>query len=163
MREYVIGSDNAGFALKAVLMETLDQMGYTVEDAGCFDDSSTEYYPLIAQRVCRKIIDSNYEKRGILICGTGLGMAISANKFRGIRAGVCHDNYSAERLILSNNGNVLCMGQRVIGTELAKKILKEWVTLEFEDGSSTPKVEVISAIEDECMKKQTAGKGALHS
>jgi ribose 5-phosphate isomerase B len=75
-------------------------------------------------------------------------MAISANKFKGIRAGVCHDPYSAERLKLSNNGNVLCMGERVIGVELAKKILWEWLNLEFVDSPSTPKVEAINEIEE---------------
>jgi ribose 5-phosphate isomerase B len=77
---------------------------------------------------------------------------MTANKFKGIRAAVCHDNFSAERSILSNNGNVLCMGERVIGHELAKKIVGEWITLEFKDGSSTPKVNEIIAIEKENMK-----------
>jgi ribose 5-phosphate isomerase B len=74
-------------------------------------------------------------------------MAMTANKFKGIRAAVCHDNFSAERSILSNNGNVLCMGERVIGHELAKKITGEWITLEFKDGLSTPKVQEIIDIE----------------
>ena len=77
---------------------------------------------------------------------------MTANKFKGIRAAVCHDNYSAERSILSNNGNVLCMGARVIGPELAKKIVGEWIGLEFKDGSSTPKVAEIIHIERENLK-----------
>ncbi len=79
-------------------------------------------------------------------------MAMTANKFKGIRAAVCHDNYSAERSILSNNANVLCMGARVVGHELAKKITGEWIGLEFVDGSSTPKVQAIRNIESENMR-----------
>ena len=79
-------------------------------------------------------------------------MAMTANKCKGIRAAVCHDNFSAERSVLSNNANVLCMGSRVIGPELAKKIVDEWVTLEFVDGSSTPKVDTIKAIEEKNFK-----------
>jgi ribose 5-phosphate isomerase B len=102
--------------------------------------------------VCNEIQDSNYEKDGILICGTGIGMAMSANKFKGIRAAVCHDNFSAERAKLSNDANVLCMGERVIGPELAKKITKEWLSLKFVDGSSTPKVNAIKEIEKQNFK-----------
>ena len=98
------------------------------------------------------IIDSGYTMRGVLICGTGLGMAMCANKFPGIRAGVCHDGFSAERLALSNNGNVICFGERVVGPELAKKNLKEWMGLTFKDGPSTPKVQAICDIEAETMK-----------
>ena len=94
-------------------------------------DDQTEY-PVVAQRAMEKIIASNYSKEGILICGTGIGMAITANKFPGIYAAVCHDNYSAERARLSNNSNVLCMGARIIGPELAKKVLREWLSLEFQ-------------------------------
>jgi ribose 5-phosphate isomerase B len=79
-------------------------------------------------------------------------MCITANKFKGIRAAVCHDNFSAERSVLSNNANVLCMGERVIGHELAKKIVGEWISLEFKDGSFTPKVQEILDIESETMR-----------
>ena len=88
----------------------------------------------------------------MLICGTGLGMAMTANKFKGIRAGVCHDVFSAERLKLSNDGNVICMGERVIGAELAKRILEKWLELEFVDCASTSKVEAIKEIEGENLK-----------
>jgi ribose 5-phosphate isomerase B len=108
--------------------------------------------------VAEKIVASNYEKEGILICGTGIGMAITANKFRGIYAAVCHDSYSAERARLSNNSNVLCMGARIIGPELAKKILREWLNLEFKGGRSLPKVQRIAAIEQENYAKARAAK-----
>ena len=149
----VVGCDNAAVDLKNTLIACLKEQGVTVvEDEGCMDASDPTVYPLVAKRVCENIIRSGYAKRGVLVCGTGIGMCITANKFPGIRAAVGHDCFSAERSILSNNGNVLCFGARVIGPELAKKILREWITLEFQDGSSTPKVQAILDIERENMK-----------
>ena len=152
MRQFVIGCDNAAVELKDALKESLECQGISVEDMGCFSPDDPEYYPKVAERVCRRIQESNYEKRGVLVCGTGLGMAMTANKFKGIRAGVCHDAYSAERLAMSNDGNVICFGARVIGVELAKKILREWIQLEFVDSGSTPKVQAIKAIETATMQ-----------
>lgn len=143
----VIGCDNAAVSLKENLKIYMEGLGVTVEDMGCDTTADDTYYPLIAKKVCSSIIDSDYAKRGVLLCGTGLGMCMTANKFPGIRAAVCHDIYSTERSILSNNGNVLCFGARVIGTEVAKKLLGEWLDLEFVDGPSTPKVHEITKIE----------------
>lgn len=151
-KEIVIGCDNAAVPLKNLLRDFMRGKGYTVEDVGCQSEEDTTAYPLIAKRLCQRIIDSGYAKEGVLICGTGLGMAMCANKFKGIRAGVCHDSFSGERLKLSNKGNVICFGARVIGPELAKKILSEWLELEFQDGPSTPKVNGICSLEDENMK-----------
>ncbi|MDR2480455.1 MAG: ribose 5-phosphate isomerase B [Treponema sp.] len=148
----VIGCDNAAVPMKTMLIKFLEAKSITVENMGCDSADDPTNYPTIAKRVCEKIIAGGYEKRGILVCGTGIGMAMSANKFKGIRAAVCHDNFSAERSILSNNSNVICMGERVIGHELAIKIVGEWITLVFKDGSSTPKVQEILAIEAENMK-----------
>lgn len=147
MRTIVIGCDDAAIRLKDIFIDFMKQKGYEVENVGCDSTEDNIYYPYIAKKVCAKIIESNYEKRGVLICGTGLGMAMTANKFKGIRAGVCHDIFSAERLQLSNDGNVLCMGERVIGVELAKKILERWLELDFIDGPSTPKVDAIKKLE----------------
>lgn len=149
MRTIVIGCDNAAVALKDTLRNHLEKMGLQVEDVGCFSSDDNTVYPLVAKKVCEKIIDSNYQKRGILVCGTGIGMCMTANKFKGIRAAVGHDIFSANRSILSNDGNVLCFGERVIGSELAKLIAGEWVQLEFVDGPSTPKVQAITKIEQE--------------
>lgn len=151
MRTIVIGCDNAAVPMKEMLIRFLQAKGITVENVGCDSADDPTVYPAVAQRVCEKIAESGFTKRGILLCGTGIGMAITANKFKGIRAAVCHDNYSAERSVLSNNSNVLCMGERVIGHELAKKIAGEWITLEFKDGSSTPKVQAILDIENKNM------------
>ena len=152
MRTIVVGCDNAAVPMKEMLIKFLESKGVRVENAGCDSADDPTNYPTVAKRVCESIISSGYEKRGILVCGTGIGMSITANKFKGIRAAVCHDNFSAERSILSNSANILCMGERVIGHELAKKIVKEWITLEFKDGPSTPKVKEIIAIETENLK-----------
>ena len=147
MKRLVIGSDNAAFDMKEMLKKYLSQKGYVLEDVGCSSEQDATYYPYIAERLCQVLQESSFTKEGILICGTGIGMAITANKFPGIRAAVCHDSYSAERAKLSNNANVLCMGARVIGPELAKQPVAEWLSLKFRDGSSTQKVEPIQEIE----------------
>lgn len=152
MENIIIGCDNVAVDMKTMLIKFLNKKGIAIEDMGCDSAEDPTYYPDIAKRVCEKIIESSYERRGILICGTGIGMCMTANKFKGIRAAVCHDNYSAQRSILSNNANVLCMGARVIGPELAKNIVGEWITLDFVDGPSTPKVQEIKSIESCNMK-----------
>lgn len=147
MRGIVLGGDNAAVGLKEELRGMLEGMGVPVEDVGVFSSEDTTVYPLIAKKVCDRVIESGFQMRGVLICGTGIGMCMTANKHKGIRAAVGHDIFSARRSILSNNGNVLCFGERVIGAELAKMILADWVGLEFVDGSSTPKVQAITDIE----------------
>lgn len=150
--QIVIGCDNAAVSLKNILVKFLETKGVEVEDVGCYTSEDPINYPLVAKKVCDKVIESGYTKRGMLICGTGIGMAMTANKFKGIRAAVCHDIFSTQRSILSNNGNVLCMGERVIGVELAKTLVNEWISLEFKDGPSTAKVQDIINIETENMK-----------
>lgn len=152
MRDIVIGCDNAAVEYKNIIIEHLESLGVNVQNVGCDSADEDIYYPLIAKRVCDKLIESNYEKRGILICGTGIGMAMTANKHKGIRAAVCHDIFSTERSILSNNSNVMCFGERVIGKELIKKLVSKWMELEFIDCSSTPKVEAIRDIENQTFK-----------
>jgi ribose 5-phosphate isomerase B len=152
MPEIVLGCDEAAVNLKNTLKKLLEDRGMTVEDLGVPDAADKTAYPLVAAKVCRAIIKSGYKKRGVLICGTGIGMCMSANKFKGIRAAVCHDIFSARRSILSNNGNVACFGERVIGSELAKAILDEWVGLEFKEGPSSPKVMEIINLEKENFK-----------
>lgn len=145
----VFGCDNAGVELKNILIEHLKKTGIQTEDVGCFDSKDETVYPEIAGRVCEAVIESGYQKRGILICGTGIGMCMTANKYKGIRAAVGHDSFSVQRSILSNDGNVLCMGARVIGPELAKLLAAEWTAYQFEDGPSTPKVQAIIQTEME--------------
>ena len=145
----VIGCDNAAVTMKEGLKRSIEELGILVEDMGVLNGADQTPYALTAKAVCDKIIDSGYEKRGVLICGTGIGMCMTANKFKGIRAAVGHDIFSARRSILSNNSNVICFGARVIVPELAKTILREWLLLDFIDGPSTPKIKVITNLESE--------------
>ena len=138
-----IGCDNAGFPLKEVVTEFLQQDYADIEvtDFGVPSADDPEYYPDVAERVARAVAGEDFD-RGILICGTGLGMAMTASKVPGIRAATCHDTYSAERARKSNNAQVLTMGARVIGPELAKVIAKSWMDSEFDPSSrSGPKVQ----------------------
>ena len=134
-----IGADEAAFDLKEVLKEYLKSRGVTVEDYGCFDRNPV-LYPDVAVKVAQAIADGRHP-RGILMCGTGIGMSITANKVPGVRAATCHDTYSAERARKSNDAQILTMGARVIGPELAKTIVDAWLASEFEGGRSTAKVE----------------------
>jgi ribose 5-phosphate isomerase B len=156
MKEIVIGCDNAAVELKNIIIKLLEELEIKYEDVGLNSSADDTIYPLVAEKACRKIIESNYRKEGILICGTGIGMAIAANKFPGIYAAVCHDPFSAERARLSNDTNVMTLGARVIGAELAKKLVKEWLSLKFIQGSSTPKVEAIKTFEKCNFNKTTA-------
>lgn len=152
MKTIVIGCDNAAVNLKSRIIMYLEERGINVENVGCDSVEDDIKYPEVAAKVCHEIIFSGYIKEGILICGTGIGMAITANKFKGIRAAVCHDIFSAERAKLSNNANVLCLGERVIGFGLASKMVDEWIKNEFIDGPSTPKVKSLVDIEQENLK-----------
>jgi ribose 5-phosphate isomerase B len=135
-----IGCDNAAVFLKNGLEAFLDEQGISYTDFGVDSEDDPEYYPDVAERVAIAVAEGNYE-RGILLCGTGLGMAITANKVPGIRAVTCHDVYSAERARKSNNAQIITMGARVIGLESAKTVLKAWLESEFAGGGSTVKVE----------------------
>ena len=145
-----IGNDHVAVEMKKEIKKYLEDKGIEVIDVGTNSTESFNY-PISGYKV-GKMVASGEVDGGVLICGTGLGMAMTANKFKGIRAGVCHDVFSAERLKLSNDGNVICMGERVIGAELAKRILEKWLELEFVDCASTSKVEAIKEIEGENLK-----------
>ncbi len=149
MKTIVIGCDNAAVSLKNVLINFLKEKDIAYKDVGVHSEDDQSLYPDIASLVAREVIDSGYQKRGILLCGTGIGMAMTANKFRGIRAAVCHDLFSVERSVLSNDANVLAMGARIIAPQYAQILLEHWLDLEFVDGSSTPKVERMEEIEKE--------------
>lgn len=146
----VVGSDDAGFDYKERLKQDLesDARVERVIDVGV-DASGTTDYPHIAVEAARLVRDGSAD-RALLICGTGLGMAISANKVRGIRAVTAHDSYSVERSVLSNDAQVLCMGQRVVGIELARKLVRGWLDLRFDPLShSAQKVEAINSYDQE--------------
>jgi ribose 5-phosphate isomerase B len=146
-----IGADEAAFDLKEILKAHLAARGVEVRDYGAFDKSPV-LYPDIAITVAEAIVAGKHE-RGILMCGTGIGMAITANKVPGVRAATCHDTYSAERARKSNDAQILTMGARVIGPELAKTIVDAWLKSEFEGGGSTPKVERMVEIDEKFRRK----------
>ncbi len=151
MRTIIVGCDDLATDLQNFVIDILLKQGYTVENINQSLHADLDY-PQIAEAVCLQIIKSGYEKRAILMCGTGIGMAMTANKFKGIRAAVCHDIYSAERSILSNQSNVLCLGSRVIGLGLAQRIVEEWVSLECAQSSSAVKIEALTDIENHNLK-----------
>lgn len=146
-----IDCDAAAVELKNVLYKHLLLKGIEITDLN-FANGKNVSYPEIGYNLALKIKSGEYN-RGILLCGTGLGMAIIANKVEGVYAGVCHDVYSAERLRKSNNAQVLTMGARVIGPELAKTIVDAWLIAEFEEGRSLQKVEKIHILEKESFQK----------
>jgi len=141
-----IGCDEAAFELKEIIKAYLLELHQEVEDMGVYDTSPV-LYPDIALKVATAIAEGRFE-RGILICGTGLGMAITANKVPGIRAATCHDVYSSERSRKSNNCQILTMGARVVGSELAKTVVKAWLESEFQGGGSTAKVQRMIEIDE---------------
>jgi ribose 5-phosphate isomerase B len=144
----VIGSDDAGFDYKEALKIDLlaSDLVESVTDVGVDADGHTEY-PRVAIRAA-EMVASGEADRALLFCGTGLGVAISANKVVGIRAVTAHDSFSVERSVLSNNAQVLTMGQRVIGLELARRLVREWLTYRFDESSaSADKVKVLSEYE----------------
>ena len=124
-----IASDHGGFAMKQYLISHLEERGIPFADLGCYSEDSVDY-PAYAEKVCRGIAAGEYE-RGVLVCGTGIGMSIAANKLPGIRAALCGDCYSAAMTRAHNDSNVLCLGGRVLGTGLAGMILDAWLDTPF--------------------------------
>ena len=145
-----VGADNAGVDLKNQLAAALaDDPRVEVRDFGVPDASDTTAYPRVGIAVAEAVA-SGEARRGLLVCGTGIGMAISANKVAGVRATVAHDTYSVERSVLSNDCQILTMGAHVIGPELAKSLVPAWLAVEFDPASaSAEKVAVITEYEAE--------------
>lgn len=140
-----IGCDHGGLDLKDFIVEYLKKEGYDVKDFGIYENKSVDY-PDIAKPVCESVLGGECD-RGILICGTGIGMSIAANKFKGIRAAVCGDIYSAKMTKIHNNANVITMGARVIGQETAREIVNVWLTNEYEGGRHQNRLDKITEIE----------------
>lgn len=136
-----IGADHGGFALKEIISLMLKSQGYEVEDFGTFTSESCDYPP-IAKKVANEVASGNFT-RGILVCGTGQGMTMTANKIKGIRAALCHDKFSATMSRAHNDANVLCMGERIIQEDLALEILNIWLNTDFEGGRHKKRVDSI--------------------
>ncbi len=131
-KQIIIGCDHGGFSLKELLKATLEEQSYEVYDAGCYDLSSV-HYPEIAKQVATNVAAGTYPQ-GILICGTGIGMSIAANRFKKIRATLCNDHLTAKMAREHNDSNILVLGARVLGEETAKDILETWLNTEFSGG-----------------------------
>ena len=156
---YAIGSDSAGHAYKTALTSVLKShpLVSSVTDVGVAEDSDSTAYPHIAVDAAEMIADGKVD-RALLICGTGLGVAISANKVPGVRAVTAHDGYSVEKSVTSNNAQVLCMGERVVGLELAKRLAEEWVGYRFDENSaSAEKVEALKGHEERFSRNGVKG------
>ncbi len=136
----IIGSDHGGYSLKNLIIAHLEQQSIEVQDMGCHSEASCDY-PIIAKEVAKQVLLTN--NRGILVCGTGIGMSIAANKFKGIRASLCGDTYSARMTRKHNNSNILCLGERVIGSGLALDIVDEWLITDFEGGRHERRINML--------------------
>ena len=141
-----IGCDHGGFAHKNAIAEHLKQRGLEVVDYGIYENKSVDY-PDIASKLCNGILEGEADL-GILVCGTGIGMSIAANKFKGIRAAACSEHFSAKYTRLHNNSNVLCLGGRVIGIGTALELADLFVNTEFEGGRHQNRIDKIEKIEN---------------
>ena len=141
-----IGSDHAGFPLKEEIRKYLDDKGIEYVDCGVYDATSADY-PVQAKNTCEKIISGDCV-RGILCCGTGIGISMAANKVKGIRAACCSDYFSAKYTRLHNDANVLCLGARVIGAGAALELVDVFLSTEFEGGRHQRRVDLITDIEN---------------
>lgn len=137
-----IGSDHGGFDIKEIVATFLRDLGHEVEDTGCYSRDSVDY-PEIADKVC-KLVQEGICLQGILICGTGIGVSIAANRHRDIRAALCHEAYTARMSRQHNNANILCFGGRVLGIEIALDVVGTWVETAFEGGRHQRRIDMFS-------------------
>ncbi|KZE38433.1 ribose-5-phosphate isomerase [Bhargavaea cecembensis] len=140
-----ISSDHGGNRLRAEIINLMSEMGIEYEDFGPKDDGSVDY-PDFAKPVAQRVADGEFD-RGIVICGTGIGMSIAANKVKGIRCALCHDVFSAKATRGHNDSNVLAMGERVVGPGLAREIARTWLEGEFEGGRHERRIEKLKELE----------------
>ena len=145
-RKIIIGADSAGYFLKEELKKHLTEKGYELTDMGPDSDASC-HYPVYAKAVCEKVQENLDGSFGILICGTGIGMSMCANKHKGIRAALCSDTFSARMTRQHNDANVLCMGARVVGAGLATDIATLFLETEFEGGRHQRRVDLVNALD----------------
>ena len=135
-----IGCDHGGIDLKQTVVSVLQELGHEIEDQGCFSEESVDY-PSFAEAVCSLVKDGSCE-RGILVCGTGLGMSMAANRYPEIRAALCGETFSARMSREHNNANVLCLGARVTGAGLAAEIVRTWMTTDFVGGRHQRRIDM---------------------
>jgi ribose 5-phosphate isomerase B len=145
VRRVAIGCDHRGFALKQVIMPFLQKSGHSYQDFGCYNAGSVDY-PDIAQKVGEAVASGSFDQ-GILICSTGIGMSIAANKIEGVKAALCCDAFAAQRARQHNDANILCLRGEAIDTESALEIVKTFLATDFEGGRHTQRVNKIRALE----------------
>ncbi len=137
----ILGSDHAGYPLKQIIIrDYLQKNNFLFDDMGCYSQESCDY-PIFAHKVCQKVL--NNEGMGILICGSGIGMSMSANRYKGIRAALCHNEYLAQMSRKHNKANVLCLGSRVIGQDLALSILETFIFNNFEGDRHQKRIDLM--------------------
>ena len=145
IKKIIIGSDHGGYELKLPVIKHLQEMGIEVIDVGC-DSAESCDYPLFAKPLCEKI-QAGEASLGILICGTGIGMSMAANKCKGIRAAACSDTFSARLTRIHNDANVLCLGARVVGPGLAMDLVDAFLNAEFEGGKHKRRIDMFADFE----------------
>jgi len=150
MKRIAIGCDHRGFGLKEPITSFLQNDGYSHQDFGCYSTEAVDY-PDIAQKVGEAVASGNFD-HGILICNTGIGMCIAANKIRGVRAALCHSVFAAQRARQHNDANVLCLGGEDADTSLVLQIVKTFLTTDFEGGRHAQRVNKIKALEADASK-----------
>ena len=150
MKRIAIGCDHRGFALKELIMPFLQNAGHSYQDFGCYSTKPVDY-PDIAQKVGEAVASGNFAL-GILICNTGIGMCIAANKIKGIRAALCHNSFAAQRARQHNDANVLCLGGEDMDTKSALEIVKTFLATDFEGGRHLQRVNKIRALEGDPSK-----------
>jgi len=143
--KFYIATDHAGVDLKDYTVELLREKGHEVVDLGPYDKTRVDY-PDYAVKVCQSVLEDK-GTQGILICGSGIGMSMSANRFHGIRAALCHDAYTAQVARGHNDANVLCFGERIVGKGVAESILDSWIDSDFDGGRHIGRVAKIEAIQ----------------
>ena len=140
MARIIIGSDHGGFNLKNEIITHLRAHSYEIEDLGCYTQESCDY-PIIAKAVANKVLEADC--KGILVCGTGIGVSIAANRLAGIRASHCTDTFTARMTRMHNDSNILCLGERITGVGLAKDIVDIWLNTDFEGGRHQKRIDMI--------------------
>ena len=143
MSKILIASDHGGFKLKNEIISHLKEQSFDIEDFGCYNTDSCDY-PVYAKIVAEQVAEgADNDIKGILICGTGIGMSIAANRFKGIRAAHCTDTFSARMTRMHNDSNILCLGERITGVGLAKDIVDIWLNTPFEGGKHKKRIDMI--------------------
>ena len=154
-KKIVVGADHVGLPLKNVVRDYLRSLGYEVDDLGVTEETPVDY-PDVGVVLAETVAAGQYE-RGILVCGTGAGMAIVANKVPGVRAVSVQDPYTAERARASNNAQIITMGSQILGSEVAKSLIDVWLESEFQGGRSAPKVNKINLLDEKYRKQDETG------